>query len=295
MENDRPAVGVVGLGIMGGAMARNLRASGRRVIGHDIDADVCAAATADGIEIAATAGELAAAAADIIISLPSASAVISVAQAIALSPARRCTIVETSTLSLADKQEIASIVEVKGHVALDCPLSGTGAQAKDKDLVILASGDASEIARLVPLFLGFGRRHFDLGAYGNGTRMKLVANHLVAIHNVASAEAMVLGMKAGLDPRQIVEVIRAGAANSRIFELRAPLMAERRYEPATMRCSTWAKDMAVIGAFASALKCPTPLFDATEAIYDAGLAEGHHDLDTASVCAVLEVMAELER
>jgi 3-hydroxyisobutyrate dehydrogenase-like beta-hydroxyacid dehydrogenase len=125
--------------------------------------------------------------------------------------------------------------------------------------------------------------------------MKFVANHLVAIHNVASAEAMVLGMKAGLDPRQIVEVIGAGAGASRIFDLRAPMMAANQYEPPTMRCATWKKDMDVIGAFASRLACPVPVFNATQAIYDAGLAMGNGALDTASVCAVLESMAGLRR
>ena len=201
----------------------------------------------------------------------------------------------TSTLSLADKQAFAAILEGAGHVPLDCPLSGTGAQAKLKDLVVLASGDSAEIARLARLFLGFARQHYDLGAFGNGTKMKLVANLLVAIHNVASAEALVLGMKAGLDPHQIVEVIRSGAGTSRMFELRAPMMADNRYEPATMRCATWKKDMTVIGEFAAELGCPVPLFNATEPIYDTGLAMGHGALDTAAVCAVLESMAGLKR
>ena len=146
-----------------------------------------------------------------------------------------------------------------------------------------------------PLFLGLGRQYFNLGAYGNGTKMKLVANLLVAIHNVASAEAMVLGMKAGLAPQQIVEVIAAGAGTSRVFELRAPLMAENRYQPASIRCSIWQKDMQVIGDFAAKLDCPTPLFKATVPIYSAGLARGFGADDTASVCAVLEGMAGIRR
>ena len=94
------------------------------------------------------------------------------------------------------------ILAEAGHTALDCPISGTGAQAKVKDIVVYASGDAAAIARLEPAFLGFARKVYDLGAYGNGSKMKFVANHLVAIHNVAAAEAMVLAMKAGLDPHQ---------------------------------------------------------------------------------------------
>ena len=291
----RGSVGIVGLGIMGGAMARNLLADGWTVFGYDVDAVTAEAARKDGVEVVDGAAKLALAVSDIITSLPSPKAVLATAQAIAASGASRCVVLETSTLSLADKQAFAAVLESAGHVPLDCPLSGTGAQAKVKDLVVLASGASVEIARLAPLFLGFARQHYDLGAFGNGTKMKLVANLLVAIHNVASAEALVLGMKAGLDPQQIVEVIRSGAGTSRMFEVRAPMMADQRYEPATMRCATWKKDMTVIGEFAASLGCPVPLFSATEPIYDTGLAMGHGALDTAAVCAVLEAMAGLKR
>ena len=86
------------------------------------------------------------------------------------------------------------ILQQAGHTALDCPMSGTGAQAAVKDLVVYASGGPAAIARLEPAFLAFARKVYDLGAYGNGSKMKFVANHLVAIHNVAAAEAMVLGL-----------------------------------------------------------------------------------------------------
>jgi 3-hydroxyisobutyrate dehydrogenase-like beta-hydroxyacid dehydrogenase len=288
-------VGVVGLGIMGGAMARSLLAGGWRVVGFDVDPGAASAASRDGIEVAESAQALAQVASDIITSLPSPEAVIVTAQAVANSPVPKRVLIETSTLSLQDKEKVASILEAKGHAALDCPLSGTGAQAKVKDLVIYASGNSAEIARLAPLFMGLGRKYFDLGAFGNGTKMKFVANHLVAIHNVASAEAMVLGLKAGLDPHQIVEVIGSGAGTSRVFELRAPLMADNRYEPATMRNAIWQKDMKVIGEFAAQLACPTPLFSATKPIYAATLTMGLGAQDTAAVCAVLEKMAGVTR
>jgi 3-hydroxyisobutyrate dehydrogenase-like beta-hydroxyacid dehydrogenase len=125
--------------------------------------------------------------------------------------------------------------------------------------------------------------------------MKFVANLLVAIHNVASAEAMVLAGKAGLDLRQVVKLVSAGAGNSRIFELRAPMMAENDYLPATMRLSTWQKDMAVIGKFATALGVPTPLFRATIPVYDAANGLGLGDLDVAATCRVLETMSGVQR
>jgi 3-hydroxyisobutyrate dehydrogenase-like beta-hydroxyacid dehydrogenase len=145
------------------------------------------------------------------------------------------------------------------------------------------------------MFHGFARKVCDLGAYGNGSKMKFVANHLVAIHNVAAAEAMVLAMKAGLDPHETVEVISSGAGTSRMFEMRAPMMAAGTYLPATMRSSTWKKDMDVIGDFASGLACPTPLFDLSATLYTSALALGRGAEDTAAVCAVLERMAGLQR
>jgi 3-hydroxyisobutyrate dehydrogenase-like beta-hydroxyacid dehydrogenase len=147
----------------------------------------------------------------------------------------------------------------------------------------------------MPMFAGFAREAHDLGAFGNGSRMKFVANLLVAINNVASAEALVLAEKAGLDLDQVVKLVGAGAAQSRIFDLRAPMMADNHYLPATMRLSTWQKDMAVIGAFASALGAPTPLFRATIPIYDAANGMDLGDLDVAAVLSVLETMSGVRR
>jgi 3-hydroxyisobutyrate dehydrogenase-like beta-hydroxyacid dehydrogenase len=138
----------------------------------------------------------------------------------------------------------------------------------------------------MPVFADFSRQAHDLGAFGNGMKMKFVANLLVAIHNVASAEAMVLGMKAGLDPAQIFKLIQSGAGNSRVFELRAPMMVEDRYDGdnLTMRVSTWQKDMKVIGEYAASVGCPTPLFSASEPIYRAALSTGM-PMRTPAACA----------
>src|SRR5262249_39392853 len=161
------------------------------------------------------------------------------------------------------KLDAERALRAAGHIMLDCPVSGTGAQANRRDIVVYASGDAKAVKRLRPVFAGFARAAHDLGAFGNGSRMKFVANLLVAIHNVASAEAMVLGMKAGLDPQLIYDMVVSGAGNSRIFELRAPMMVRNRYDEPTMKVAVWQKDMAVIGEFANSLRCPTPLFAAS--------------------------------
>ena len=287
-------VGMLGLGIMGGAMARNLKAAGWRVLGFDPDPARCAELSAAGIEIMADAVAAAREAPVLLTSLPKPAALLATAEALAAAALPPRILVEASTFALADKLAAEAVLRPAGHVALDCPISGTGAQAVHRDLVVYASGDGAAIARLAPLFAGFARAAHDLGAFGNGTRMKFVANLLVAIHNVASAEAMVLARKAGLDPAQVVKLVQGGAGNSRVFELRAPMMASGDYQPPSMRIAIWQKDMAVIGDFAAALDCPVPLFSATLPYYAAAMASGLGGADTAAVCAVLERMAGLD-
>jgi len=295
--NGKGVVGVIGLGIMGGAIARNLVAAGWRVTGFDVDAGRRSEAAAAGIALARSAADIAASAPTIITSLPKPQALIATAREIAAAATPRRIVVEASTFTLDDKRAAEAMLRGAGHVLLDCPLSGTGAQAKVKDLVVYASGESAAIAATQPLFADFARAAHDLGAFGNGTKMKFVANLLVAIHNVASAEAFVLGMKAGLDPRQIFELISTGAGTSRIFELRGPMMADNRYggDNVTMKVEVWQKDMAVIGDFARSLDCPTPLFSASMPIYASAMSTGHAADDTASVCAVIEAMAGLKR
>jgi 3-hydroxyisobutyrate dehydrogenase-like beta-hydroxyacid dehydrogenase len=200
-----------------------------------------------------------------------------------------------STFMIEDKEKARDVLEKAGHTVIDCPVSGTGSQAAKRDLVFYASGDTATIKKLDKMFQAFGRKVYDVGRFGNGSRMKYVANLLVAINNVASAEAMVLGMKSGLDPQLIFDLISAGAGNSRVFELRAPMMVKGRYDKVTMKMDVWQKDMDVIGDFAKKIGAPTPLFTATEAIYDKALKSGHGAEDTAAVCAVMEKMANFKR
>jgi 3-hydroxyisobutyrate dehydrogenase-like beta-hydroxyacid dehydrogenase len=294
-RRNKGTVGVIGLGIMGGAFAKNLAAAGWRVIGYDISAARRREAKRAGVEIARNAVELAAAAPTILTSLPKPQALHETVRKIAAANLKRKVLVEMSTFAISDKEKAARVLGKAGHATIDCPVSGTGAQARNRDLVFYASGDARIIARLRPILTAFGRQVFNVGTFGNGSRMKYVANLLVAINNVASAEAMVLGMKAGLDPRVIVDLVRAGAGNSRVFELRAPMMAKGRYDDVTMKISVWDKDMQVIGDYARKIRVPTPMFNATKGIYLKAMKSGLGGRDTAAVCAVLEKMAKVKR
>ena len=282
------AVGIVGLGIMGSAIARNLVERGWTVIGFDIDAARRAELALADVTIADDVAHVARAADIILTSLPSPAAAVAVARDIADSDQAPRIVVELSTLAIADKLQFAEILKQAGHVALDCPLSGTGAQAKTRDLVVYASGNSDAISRCMPLFSDFARQSADLGAFGNGSRMKFVANHLVALHNVATAEAMLLAERAGLDPQMVVDMVGPGAGGSRMFQMRAPMMVERVYEPATMKVSTWKKDMAIIAEFAEEVGCTTPLFTLTEPVYAEAMAMGLGEQDTAAVFEVLK-------
>ena len=294
MADSKP-VGIIGLGIMGGAIARNLLAAGYRIVGHDVDPAKRKELAAAGVEMVDGAAAVGAKAETILTSLPKEAALEATARDLAAAKLPRRIIAELSTFTLEDKQAAQRALQEGGHVLLDCPLSGTGAQAKTKDLTVYASGDTAAIKAIRPVLQAFSKDVYDLGAFGTGSRMKYVANLLVAIHNVATAEAMVLGIKAGLDPKQIIEVVQKGAGNSRVLELRGPMMAAADYADATMRIGTWHKDMKVIGQFATGLGVPTPLFSATIPIYNAATGQGRNDQDTAAVCAVLEQMAGVKR
>jgi L-threonate 2-dehydrogenase len=288
-------VGVIGLGIMGGAFASNLIAAGWDVTGFDISAARRREAQKAGVKIAKSAAEAAEAAPVVLTSLPKPQALLDVAREIAAAKLKPRVIVEMSTFEISDKEKALRVFEKAGHTMLDCPVSGTGSQAKARDLVFYASGDSKTIRGLRPMFEAFGRHVYDVGEFGNGSKMKYVANLLVAIHNVASAEAMVLGMKAGLPPQAIFDLVKAGAGNSRVFELRAPMMVKGNYDAVTMKIDVWDKDMQVIGDYARKIKVKTPLFDATKPIYVKAQKSGLGMKDTAAVCAVLERMGNVKR
>jgi L-threonate 2-dehydrogenase len=281
-------VGIVGLGIMGGAIARNLIERGWHVVGFDTDSGKCAELAEAGVAIVEGVTHVVRHVPIIMTSLPTPSAVQTVAKQIADSGESARIVVELSTLTLADKLQFEATLKKAGHTALDCPLSGTGAQAKMRDLIVYASGDSAAIAKCNQLFADFGKQSADLGAYGNGSRMKFVANHLVAIHNVATAEAMILAERAGLDPKLVVDMVGPGAGGSRMFQLRAPMMVEGKYEPATMKVSTWKKDMEIIAEFADSVGVETPMFTLTRPVYTQAITMGLGDQDTASVFEVLK-------
>ena len=287
-------VGVVGLGTMGGQIAGHLIAAGYRVVGRDIEPARAGALAALGGTCAASAAEVAGRADTVLLSLPSVQAfqdVVRGAGGLAAAARPGLTVIEASTLPLAVKEDARRVLEGRGAALLDCPISGTGGQLRTKDVVVYASGDAAALERVAPVLAAFSRDRISLGAFGNGTKLKLVANLLVAIHNVAAAEALLVAERAGLDPRTALAALTAGAGTSRMLEVRGPLMLDGAYDAASMQVRTFQKDLDIISGFARDLACPTPLFGAAAQVHLAALAQGHGDDDTASVFAVLRLLA----
>jgi 3-hydroxyisobutyrate dehydrogenase-like beta-hydroxyacid dehydrogenase len=288
-------IAVIGLGIMGSAMARNLQAVGFAVCGFDIDAACGEALAAEGVDTRASASAAVADADLALTSLPSVAALDDTVASLLREPRRGLVVIETSTLPLDAKQAAHDRLAKAGIVLLDCPLSGSGGQAVTRDLAVYASGKEAAYNRCGEVFAGIARVTHYLGEFGNGSRMKFVANLLVAVHNAAAAEAIVLGTKAGLDPVALIEVIRSGAGTSRIFELRGPMMAQGVYTPPTATMQVLQKDSAIIAEFARHLGVDTPLLAAAAPLYDAAAAAGYAAEDVAAVHAVLARRAGLPK
>ncbi len=291
------SVGVIGLGIMGSSIAANLQASGFHVTGIEVNPDTRKKMSSRIAKVGAAPGMLIGKTGLIVTSLPSVAALMTVSEELASEAVAQgltkgsVVLAETSTLPMEDKLVARKLLAKAGIKMIDTPLSGTGAQARTRDLTVYASGEAAAIRQMMDVFKGFSRAQFSVGEFGNGMKMKLVANLLVAIHNVSTAEAVLFGKRMGLDPKAIIDVVADGAGGSRMFQVRGPMMVTRGWDDATMKIEVWQKDMSIIDNALRALCLPSPLFAACIPIYHAAMAQGHALHDTAAVYAVLEKFA----
>jgi L-threonate 2-dehydrogenase len=286
-------IGIIGVGVMGAAMAGRLVNAGFQVVGYDIDEKRIAELRRRGGSPARSCAEVVHKADVVLTSLPSVAAFEHVVSEIAatMPDGGPLVVMETSTLPLEVKDHGRTVLADRGVTLLDCPLSGTGRQAEEGDVVVYASGDQAAIERLGPVFVGFARGWYFVGEFGAGSKMKFVANLLVAIHNVAAAEALVLARSAGLDLRSVLDVVSDGAGTSRMFEVRGPLMVSGNFADAGIRTSTFQKDIDIISAFARRSHCPLPLFATASQLYAAILAQGRGDQDPSCLFDLISEMA----
>ena len=290
-------VGVIGLGFMGTAISANIVKAGFSVFGYDIVKERLDILVENGGASASSSREVAQKSDMVITSLASLAAfedVIRGEQGILASGHEGLIVMECSTLAVADKQRAYEDMQKAGMILLDCPISG-GSRAAQKDLVVYGSGDRDAFESCIPVINGFARGNYYLGAFGNGSKMKFIANLLVAIHNVSTAEAMVVGMKAGLDPETIYKVMSDSSGRSRMFEVRGPRMVKNDYGNPSMKVKIFQKDLDIIAEFTKNLNCPAPLFASSMQVYLGAFAQGLDEQDTASVCKVLEDWAQLKR
>ena len=290
------AAGIIGLGIMGGAMARNLRAR----------AGACSATTptkrapppwptpasrrSDSAEAVARAAPM------MITSLPNAAALHATAAAIAGAGVERRVVVEASTLTLDDKLAFEATLRQAGHAALDCPISGTGAQAKTKDLVVYASGDGAAIAQAAPLSTaspGPARPRRLRQRQPHEIRRQPAGRDPQRRHGRGDGARHEGGARPA-DGRR--DGRRRRRQLARVRAPRADDGAERLRRTATMKVSIWQKDMAIIGEFAARARRADAAASAPRCrSTTSAMATGHAEHDTAAVCTVLEAMAGIPR
>jgi len=292
-------IGFVGLGIMGSAMAEHLLNSGFAIVGYDIEPKARNRLKSWGGKPLGSVQGVLQHANIIITSLPSGQALKTVTDEMVLEFAGdkglQKVLIETSTLPIQDKEACAKKLKSVGIVALDCPIIGTVSHLKNRLWTIYASGPKKTYQDVLPLLREFTDDTPYLGAYGSGTKMKLAANHLVAIYNVAYAESVTLARKMGLDPRDVLQHFgNSPILGTGVMRSRMAMMVERNYAPPTMKVEVWQKDMGIIGDLAKTLNCPTPLFSASADIYTAAMAQNLALEDTAATAEVLASMAGIK-
>ncbi len=283
-------IGLVGLGLLGQAVASRLLAGGHAVVGYDVLPEKMAALRALGGDAALSADAVAEASEAVCVVLPSLASV----EEVILGLARRAgagraarTIIQMSTISPALTERLARVVGAQGLAFLDCPVSGTSAMVSRGDGLILCGGDPAVYARWRPMLETILPRAVYVGAAGQAMVLKLVANLLVALNSAAAAEALVMARKAGLDPGVTLDVLTSGAASSRMLEIRGPLMVTQEF-PAQMKLELFMKDLHLIREAAEVVGAPLPLTEVAERLYAAAAAAGHGAEDLAVVVRALE-------
>jgi 3-hydroxyisobutyrate dehydrogenase-like beta-hydroxyacid dehydrogenase len=285
--------GFVGLGNMGGPMARNLLKGGYQLVVHDIDPRKVQALSASGAEVDSTPAAIARSTTRsicLVDTTAQAESVIMGADGFIQGAAPGHVVLCMSTIDPLALRRMGDELAKRGVALLDAPISGGVVGAEAGTLTVIVGGAKETFAECEPMFRLFGKNVFHVGALGNGLAMKLLNNMLLQVNVVAVAEAMVMGTKAGLDPHQIVEVISVCTGRSSAFERSAPRMINRDFTPAgTIDISF--KDQELETGFAKALGVPVLLANVTQQVYQMARAAGYGKEEGASVVKVLEALA----
>ena len=282
-------VGIVGIGLLGHAIASRLIKAGHPVVGFDVVPDRVSALTAMGGKSAPSAAAVAQSVEAVCTLLPSlatAEAAILGADGILAGARPHLTVIQMSTISPTLTERLAREVTARGLGFLDCPVSGTSSMVERGDGIFFVGGDRALFERWRPVLESALARAVLVGRVGQAMVLKLVANLLVALNSTAAAEALTLARKAGLDLDLALEVLNASAAASSMLKVRGPMIVRGEF-PAQMKLDLFMKDIHLIQEAAVAVGAPLPFTDLAERLYAAAQAAGHGGEDLAVVVTAL--------
>jgi 3-hydroxyisobutyrate dehydrogenase-like beta-hydroxyacid dehydrogenase len=284
-------VGIVGLGLLGHAVASRLRAAGHRVVGFDVLPERRDALGKLGGEVLGSASDVARRSDAVCTLLPSLAAVedVILREIVGAAPAG-ATVVQMSTISPALTETLDRDVRGHGLGFLDCPISGTSGMVERGSGIIFVGGERALFERWHPTLTAILPRAVHVGRAGQAMTLKLIANLLVALNSAAAAEALLMARRAGLDLGIVLDVLTSSAATSSMLEVRGPLIAREEFS-AQMKLDLFMKDLHLIQDAARAVGAPLPLTDVAERLYGAAHDEGHGGEDLAVVVRALERLA----
>lgn len=289
-------VGFIGLGNMGRPMALNLVKHGFSLVVHDIDPAKIEPLRERGAKVTDSAEQVAAATErtiSMVETTAQAESVIAGEHGIVKGAGRGHIVVSMSTIDPFVTRRLADALAARGIAMLDAPVSGGTVRAASGELSIIAGGAKQTFDACQDLFRAMGKNIFHVGGLGQGLAMKLVNNMLVQVNTVAIAEALVMGVKAGLDPRTIYEVIRVSTGTSMAFETRVPKILARDFAPGgTVDISF--KDQELETAFAKQLGVPVLLANVSQQVYQMARTAGLGKEDGNAVIKVLEKLAGVQ-
>lgn len=288
-------VTLIGAGIMGSGMARQLLKAGFELTIYNRTVEKMAALVAEGAKTAVSLHE-AARHADIIISMVShdeASQMVWLGENGALTGAREgAVLVECSTLSPAWVRQLAALAASRQLSFLDVPVNGSREAAASGNLLLLAGGDADVVARVRPVLAAIGRQVVHLGPVGSGTAMKLVRNMLVAGQTLALAEALALTERAGLDGEQVADILlNDGGLSNGLMKRNVPLMMKQEYDHPDFFLQHMRKDVSYALRLAGEVGAMLPTAAAAREIYQLAGNQGHDGEEFTAVYEVLRPQA----
>ncbi len=292
----KDAVGFVGLGVMGGAMAANLLKSDFHLFVHDIDPaknERFAELGATVVEGPAAAAAKAATTICMVETTAQAEAVITGEGGFIDGAVAGDTVVCASTIDPFAAKAMHDVLAERGVALLDAPVSGGEPRAVSGELSVICGGDAAVVEACRPIFEAMSSQIFHMGEVGQGLAMKLVNNMLGQVGSVVIAEAMVLGAKAGLDPQAMIDVISVSTGNSATFQSRAPRYVSGDFSPGgTIDISH--KDQDLQTSFAKALGVPLFMANVSQQVYQMGRAAGYSKEDGSALVKLYERMAGIQ-